>query len=168
MGKGIGGHQRPFEGKNDEWLTPPEIVKALGPFDLDPCSPVHRPWDTARVHYSTRDNGLAQKWAGRVWLNPPYGPHTKDWMEKLAEHGDGIALVFARTETEAFFSHGWKRADALLFLRGRLHFHYVDGTRAAHNGGAPSVLLAFGKQNVEALRTCGLAGAFVTSFNVIG
>lgn len=25
--------------KNDEWLTPPEIVRALGPFDLDPCSP---------------------------------------------------------------------------------------------------------------------------------
>lgn len=24
---------------NDEWLTPPEIVEALGPFDLDPCSP---------------------------------------------------------------------------------------------------------------------------------
>ena len=26
--------------KNDEWLTPPHVLQALGPFDLDPCAPV--------------------------------------------------------------------------------------------------------------------------------
>ena len=31
---GIGGHQR-TRGRTDEWLTPPAIVRALGPFDLD-------------------------------------------------------------------------------------------------------------------------------------
>ena len=35
MGKGIGGHQRAFEGKTDEWLTPPKIIQSLGEFDLD-------------------------------------------------------------------------------------------------------------------------------------
>ncbi len=23
----------------EEWLTPPEIIQALGTFDLDPCAP---------------------------------------------------------------------------------------------------------------------------------
>ena len=39
-----------FEGNTstgkDEWLTPPEIIKSLGEFDLDPCSPINRPWAT--------------------------------------------------------------------------------------------------------------------------
>lgn len=57
-----------------EWLTPPSIVEKLGPFDLDPCTPVNRPWNTAREHYSSE--GLYRPWKGRVWLNPPYGSHT--------------------------------------------------------------------------------------------
>lgn len=40
---GFGGHERPFRGDTDEWLTPPHILRALGDFDLDPCSPVNRP-----------------------------------------------------------------------------------------------------------------------------
>ncbi|WP_223160903.1 phage N-6-adenine-methyltransferase [Salinicola aestuarinus] len=88
--------------QKDEWLTPPSILEALGSFDLDPCSPVERPWDTASEHLTLHDDGLSAAWRGRVWLNPPYGRETGLWLEKLAEHGDGIALVFARTETEMF------------------------------------------------------------------
>jgi len=32
---GIGGHQRAFRGETDVWLTPPEVLKALSPFDLE-------------------------------------------------------------------------------------------------------------------------------------
>ena len=64
-----------FEGKTetgkDEWLTPPELVSALGKFDLDPCSPINRPWDTAKKHYTILDDGLTQPWDGKVWCNPP-------------------------------------------------------------------------------------------------
>ena len=52
--------------KNDEWLTPPEIVAKPGSFDLDPCSPINRPWPTAGVHYTVLDDGLSQPWHGRV------------------------------------------------------------------------------------------------------
>lgn len=157
---GIGGHQSARMGK-DEWLTPPELVNRLGPFDLDPCAPIVRPWATARRHLTAHDNGLACAWWGRVWLNPPYGRETGEWLRRLADHGDGVALIFARTETEAFFDAVWPRADAVLFLRGRLHFHHVDGTRAAFNGGAPSVLIAYGAKNVESLRQNADLGAFV-------
>jgi hypothetical protein len=96
-----------------------------------------------------------------VWLNPPYGPQTGQWLQRLAEHGDGIALIFARTETEMFFTWGWERADAMLFLRGRLTFHHEDGRRAAHNSGGPSVLIAYGWENACCLKACSLPGKFI-------
>lgn len=77
---GIGGHHRGHHGRTDEWLTPPSIIKALGPFDLDPCSPITPPWVIATNTYTVRDDGLAKRWAGRIFLNPPYGPLTGKWL----------------------------------------------------------------------------------------
>lgn len=159
--KGIGGHQRAYEGKTDEWLTPPSIIQSLGEFDLDPCSPIHRPWDTARHHYTIEDNGLLKDWVGRVWLNPPYGPETGKWLEKLSNHNNGISLIFARTETEMFHKWVWEKADALLFLSGRLYFHYVDGNRAKANAGGPSVLIAYGKNNIDCLYNSQIKGKVI-------
>lgn len=152
-------HER-TEGKC-EWLTPPEIIHALGKFDLDPCAPIRRPWPTAKHHYTLLEDGLVQPWFGRVWLNPPYGRETARWMARLAKHGNGIALIFARTETRLFFDHVWSQAGAVLFLRGRLTFHNGDGTKPGNSGGAPSCLVAFGKNNVAALSASGLAGKLV-------
>lgn len=146
-------------GKED-WLTPPHILQRLGQFDLDPCSPIGRPWDTAKQHYTLADNGLNKPWAGRVWLNPPYGNQTDKWIGRLAQHGDGIALIFARTETASFFPWVWDYADAILFLKGRLRFWTKEG----HEGGAagaPSVLIAYGSRNVVALKASNIAGHLV-------
>jgi len=160
QGRGIGGHQSHRMGK-DEWLTPPEILQALGQFDLDPCAPIVRPWEMAKNHFTMLDNGLARDWDGRVFCNPPYGREAAAWLARCAEHRNAIALIFARTETAMFFEHVWMKADALLFLEGRLHFHHVDGRRADANGGAPSVLIAYGKENARCLLRCGIPGAFV-------
>jgi hypothetical protein len=141
--RSMGSHHRPREGRSNDWLTPPEILTAVGPFDLDPCASVGQPWPTASEMWT--DRGLDRDWSGFVWLNPPYGPHVWEWLDRLADHGDGMALIFARTETEGFFRTVWERADALYFLRGRLHFHRpVTGERAAFNAGAPSVLVGYG------------------------
>lgn len=153
-------HESPAGG-TDEWLTPPDLIRALGHFDLDPCSPgARRPWDTAAKHYGIEDDGLRQEWDGRVWLNPPY-KHAGKWLHRLAEHGEGTALVFARTETRLWFDHVWPRASALLFLRGRLHFYSPSGKRAPANAGAPSVLVAYGDSDAGRLVTCGLPGKYV-------
>lgn len=135
---------------NDEWLTPPDIIKALGEFDVDPCSPINRPWDTAKIHYNKNDDGLAKPWEGRVWCNPPYGRETFKWIDKLATHNNGVALIFARTETIGFHEQVWQRADAIFFFKGRLKFHYVDGT-VGGAANAPSCLISYGKQNTIAL-----------------
>ncbi len=159
--KGIGGHHRAFAGLKDEWLTPLNIITALGPFDLDPCAPIVRPWPTAAAHYTLDDDGLSKPWDGNVWLNPPYGPKTKLWMERLAQHGNGIALIFGRTETDCFFKAVWGRADAMLFIRGRIHFCDVSGMRAKNNSGAPSVLIAYGRENANRLLCSKISGFLV-------
>jgi hypothetical protein len=164
MSKGIGGHQRPYRGETDCWLTPPEIIQAFPPFDLDPCSLPNRPWDTALQHYFLPEtDGLTTPWHGRVWLNPPYGPQTTNWLALLASHGDGIALIFARTETRMFFEHVWNAptASAILFLEGRLYFYRPDGTKAPFNSGAPSCLVAYGVECAKLLFGSVLHGKFI-------
>ncbi len=147
--------------KTDIWLTPPYVLEALGSFDLDPCAAREQPEWAAPKGYTVFDNGLKKDWFGRVWLNPPYGDNVGVWLARLAHHGNGIALVFARTETEAFFEHVWEKADALLFLLGRLHFHFPNGRRSPTNASAPSVLVAYGGNNAATLHNCELPGQYV-------
>ena len=159
--RGAMGAHESHSGGTDEWLTPPDLITALGPFDLDPCSPgARRPWDTAAKHYGIEDDGLRQAWKGRVWLNPPYA-HAAKWLHRLADHGQGTALIFARTETALWFEHVWPRATGLLFLRGRLHFYFPSGKRAPANAGAPSVLVAYGRRDADVLASEPWPGRYV-------
>lgn len=146
----------------DIWLTPPAILRCLGAFDLDPCAaPPPRPWPTARQHIALPQDGLAMPWHGRVWLNPPYGSHTGQWLARLADHGNGIALIFARTDTAMFHASVFSQAFAVLFLRGRIRFHDRCGRVSHSSGGAPSCLVAYGAANAVALASCGLDGRLV-------
>ena len=149
---------------SDTWLTPRYVIEALGPFDLDPCAATTRPWPTAAVHYTKAIDGLSQPWEGRVWLNPPYGRHVGDWLERLAGHGQGTALVFARTETRPWMQHVWQRASSVLFLYGRLKFCREDGV-AFKGAGAPSALVSYGAADAERLRDCGLSGMWVPLYS---
>ncbi|KKL97004.1 hypothetical protein LCGC14_1838870, partial [marine sediment metagenome] len=127
-----------------------------------PCASSNQPWRTANTQYT--ENGLGCEWPhlSRVWLNPPYGLQAAKWLKRLAEHGNGIALIFARTETAMFHDHVWSHADGLLFIRGRLTFYNSAGIRAQKNAGGPSVLVAYGSVNVKALRVSQIAGHIVT------
>jgi DNA N-6-adenine-methyltransferase (Dam) len=150
------------QGANVTWLTPPQIIAALGPFDLDPCAAVGQPWATARVHYTVVEDGLVQPWFGFVWCNAPFGPGLRHWLARMADHGNGIALVPARTETHWFVEHVWQRADGLLFLHGRLRFHAIDGQPAKSTIGTPICLVAYGLEAVRRLCRATLAGTFAT------
>jgi hypothetical protein len=144
-----------------EWLTPPYIIERLGNnFDLDPCSPINRPFETAKNYFNIEDNGLAQPWSGFVWCNPPYGKESAAWLNRCAIHGNCIALIFARTETRAFFDHVWSKAKAVLFIKGRLKFYHVSGERG-NSAGAPSVLIAFDEESAEVLKGCSIKGKFL-------
>ena len=165
---GIGGHTRPNNGRTNDWITPRHILEALGPFDLDPCACTPQPWPTASdMLYSPIGLAVFRKlvergYSKRIWMNPPYGTAIRDWMRVMADCNHGTALVFARTETAWFCESVWGKASALLFLHGRLFFHYPDGRKAEANSGGPSVLVAYGAQDAEMLRLCNLKGSLVT------
>lgn len=159
--RGIAGNQTPAAANSDEWITPPHIIKALGPFDLDPCASENFRHEGITQQWTPDHEGWSRPWEGCVWLNPPYGKQAKIWLERLSDHGNGIALIFARTDTDLFFAEVWEQADAVLFLRGRLRFLYPDGSPAPHNGGAPSVLVAYGPQAVAKLKASGLPGKLI-------
>jgi hypothetical protein len=147
---GLSAHQSAAM-KSDTWLTPPEWISALGPFDLDPCCPPVMPWPTATRMLTEADDGLTAKWEGRVWLNPPFGQEAAKWLTRMADHGCGIALVPARTETKMFMENVWWSAMAVCFVDGRPHFHYPDGKRAPFNSGAPIALVAYGPSSARRL-----------------
>ena len=141
--------ERLAEGK-DEWLTPPELIHAIGPFDLDPCSPKNKPWPTALEHYTIDDDGLTKDWNGLVFCNPPYGSQTGVWLKKCANHNNCIALTFARTETKMFHDCVWNKAKSIFFFKGRLSFYHVSGIKGG-TAGAPSVLISYGDYAHERL-----------------
>jgi len=149
-----------------DWLTPPEIIQALGTFDMDPCASQFQPWRTATNQFTIDDDGLglARDWHGRVWCNPPYGPHAEKFLKRMSEHGNGITLIFARTETKAFQEYCWKRASGMLFMSGRIKFR-LPGGGVSGPAGAPSVLISYGEHNAKALECSGIAGYFVPLFN---
>lgn len=144
-------------GKN-QWLTPPDLLVRLGDFDLDPCAPVNRPWDTARHCYTIEDDGLKQPWFNRVYCNPPYDKNLiVKFIERCIEHKNAIALTFARTETKLFQELIFKHAHSILFIKGRLSFYHVTGERGG-TAGAPSCLIAFDSYNTEILKNSGIEG----------
>lgn len=161
----IGSHQS-GKSKTNTWLTPPFILDALGHFDLDPASAPNMPWRTADTMWTKKDDGLSsdRHWFGDVWLNPPYATALiKKFMARMAEHGQGMALVFARTDTEWAEKYVFKAPSAtgLMMLHGRLHFHDKNGVRAKANAGAPSMLVAYGAEMFDRLHASGLNGALL-------
>lgn len=163
--RGIGGHTLQGNGRHELWLTPPQLLAVLGEFDLDPCAcPEPRPWDTARHHIALPDDGLSCEWSGRVWLNPPYGTKIPQWMSKMARHGSGIALTFARTETGWWTRHIWPYANSVLFIAGRLNFYLPDGVRSMYNAGGPSALISFSEYDSSILASSGISGAHVENY----
>jgi hypothetical protein len=161
---GIGSHQS-ARMDSEEWLTPPWLLKKLPHFNLDPCAAIDQPWSTADQHLTREDDGLSRRWWGHVFCNPPYGKHTATWLERMADHNNGIALIFARTDTVMFQKWVFQRAEGILFLAGRLTFCRTDGTPAAHNSGGPSCLVGYGHEAEQALQMSTLNGQYVDLYD---
>ena len=134
------------------WLTPLSLVSELGVFDLDPCGyPGH---NTAKNLICLPQDGLASAWSGRVWLNPPYGKEAVKWMQLMRSHNNGVALLFARLETnwiQPFLEKGFFQ------IAGRISFESNrEGFKG--NAGAASILIPFGRKNVGAILSSDIRG----------
>ena len=147
----------------DEWYTPAEIINSLGEFDLDPASSpeAFQLNKSAGIIYTANENGLIQPWFGRIWLNPPYSqPLLQEFLKRMAEHNNGIALTFSKIEAKWFHNIVLNRAAAIKLLYDRVQFVRPDGTKGLQPRNA-SMLIAYGEENVEVLRVNALKGKFL-------
>ena len=149
-------HEKP-RGATVEWYTPKALFKAIGlTFDLDVASPQPPvPWVPAKRFLWSA--GEYAEWSGCVWCNPPYGPASVPFVRRMAEHRCGLLFLPSRTETRAF-QHALAEADAVCFLRDRLHFTRSDGFTARSSFG--STLFAWSAPCVAALRRAQLGKIF--------
>ena len=123
---------------NNEWYTPADYIalarEVMGDIDTDPAtSAVANQTVRAKTFFTADDNGLAQEWSGRVWMNPPYAqPLISDFAEAVAskfeagEIDQACVLVNNGTET-AWFQRMVSAASAVCFPKSRIKFLDPDG-----------------------------------------
>lgn len=154
----------PSNGASDEWYTPRYIFDALGKeFDLDVAAPVSGGPHVPASRWITADrDGLKTVWGGFVWMNPPFGGRNGlvPWLTRFFDHGNGLALTPDRTSAP-WWQDANRRADATLFVAGKVKFLRPDGSEGK-SPGTGTTLFAAGPRAVEALRRAECNGLGVT------
>lgn len=146
-------------GISDEWYTPAYIFDALGlRFDIDVAAPAVRRHVPAPLWLTAQDDGLKYRpyWYGLIWMNPPFGARNGlvPWLDAFFAHGNGIALTPDRTSAP-WWQDAAARADAVVFLRGKVKFEKPDGS-LGKSPGTGTTLFAAGEIARAALLRCGL------------
>lgn len=135
------------EATSDDVYTPRWVFEQLGlTFDLDVAAPPGGiPYIPAKRYLTKADDGLAQPWQGRIWMNPPYSACTP-WVHRWLEHGNGVALL--PCAKSHWFWTLWKEADAIHVPEV---FKFANGVSISY----PVLLAAMGDDNAEALARLG-------------
>ena len=113
------------------WGTPKDFFEKLNTafgFELDVCAlPDNAKCDR---YFTPEQDGLAQEWKGRCWMNPPYGPGIEKWVRKAYESAKAgatvVCLLPARTDTRWW--HDYVLKGSVTFVRGRLKFEGAKWT----------------------------------------
>ena len=158
---------------DNEWFTPPEYVElarcVLGEIDLDPAShQVAQKTIQAESFFTPSQDGLAQDWSGRVWLNPPYAqPAIGHFVEKLVSEFKAARVTAAILLTHNYTDTSWfhkaaMAAQAICFTRGRIRFMALDGGIAAPTQG--QVFFYFGDDAARFASVFGEVGLVLPKF----
>jgi hypothetical protein len=139
-------------GKSNDWFTPKYIFDAMAvSFDCDVCCPINLTHVLTPTNSYIHNDSLSLTWSGFIWMNPPFGGRNGilPWLNKLADHGNGIALTPDRTAT-TWWQEIVNKSDAHLQVNGKIKFTDKNGITGKQpvNG---TTLFAFGNKAVMAL-----------------
>jgi len=144
--------QQQTEVTSDDYYTPKWIFDTLGlHFDLDVASPPHRTNVPCRRYFTQADDGLAQEWEGRVWMNPPFSKPAL-WVERWLEHQNGVMLI--QSSRAKWFSQLWDSDASVVRTPHNLKFDRPDGAPVGIY--MPAMIWAIGSENIEALHRLGV------------
>lgn len=130
-----------FSSAHTEWATPRDLAAALVAeygITTDVCADVGNA--VVPRFFAKEDDGLAQRWEGVCWMNPPFGSDIGRWVAKAAQHAsDGDALVVCllpvRSDTRWWHASVWdahrhrpRCGVEIRFLKGRLRFGGAKNT----------------------------------------
>ena len=146
----LANHQLIHQSNSPEWYTPAEYVEAarrvMGGFDIDPASNDYANQTIqATIYYTEETNGLDKEWAGRCWMNPPYGSLSADFVAKLlAEFEAGnvteaVVLVNSHATETAWFAPLWNHL--LCFTDHRINFESPMGSSNGSTHGSVFIYL---------------------------
>lgn len=137
---------------SDDYYTPAWIFDALGlHFDLDVASPPHATNVPCDRYYTQADNGLAQPWYGRVWMNPPFSK-PRPWVERWLDHANGVALL-PISRAARWIDKLWDSPAKVYVINKNIKFHRPDGS--TNHVWVCLWLWAIGDDNIEALQNIG-------------
>lgn len=142
-------HQLLNASTSNEWYTPKCFLDAahevMGSIDLDPASNFFAN-EIVKAHtfYSIDDDGLTQRWYGKVWLNPPYGQHPDGgsnqalWSSRLVEaYLDGevqeALLLVNAVPGNIWFSKLWGFPICFVSKRIRFYNESVEAGQPTHS-----------------------------------
>jgi phage N-6-adenine-methyltransferase len=120
--------------KSNEWETPQALFNELDSefhFTLDPCA---TPENAKCVKFHTaKENGLKQDWGGEVvFMNPPYGGHTGQWLRKAWHESQRgvitVCLIVSSTDRSYWHDYIFPYATEIRWLRGRIRFGEAEST----------------------------------------
>lgn len=157
-----------------EWYTPAIYIEAarrvMGQIDLDPAScAAANEVVGATTFYTAEEDGLAQPWSGRVWLNPPYAqPLVSRFCQRLEEDyragnvTQACVLMNNATETR-WYRPLAESASVVCFPTGRVKFWSPDKLATPLQGQA---ILYLGDRTEAFRRHFSAFGAVMTTHTV--
>ena len=124
-----------------EWNTPQDIIESaksvMGIIDIDPASNETAQKEIQATKYYTREtNGLAHKWKGNLWMNPPYSmPLIEQFITKaIQDYNKGNLLSFiilTNNSSDTNWFHSLLKDCCVCFTYGRVPFWFDDGSKLA-------------------------------------
>lgn len=155
---------------SNEHYTPARYIDAaryvLGDIDLDPASCLRANQVVKATRFFThKDDGLRQEWRGRIWLNPPYGNLSGQFIAKLVEEIEAanvaaaIVLVNSHCTDAAWFQPLFD--SVLCFTNHRINFEGDDDRSGSTHG---SVFAYFGDKSSYFAEVFSQFGAVVARY----